>query len=106
MGAPRQVRLILLALLYVAVLGIQITFPATHPLVINTGGSAALWLMLGGCVGMFLAYRALIRALRRKAGHDTPAPAKKTGTFSDTELNRYARHILSLIHISEPTRPY
>ena len=38
MGAPRQVRLILLALLYVAVLGIQITFPATHPLVINTGG--------------------------------------------------------------------
>ena len=95
-GAPRQIRLTLLGLLYLAVLGIQITFPETHPLAVNTGGSAALWLLLGGAVVIFLAYRALIRALRRRAAGSKPAPddAKPVGPFSDTELNRYARHIV------------
>lgn len=95
-GAPRQIRLTLLGLLYLAVLGIQITFPKTHPLAVNTGGSAALWLLLGGAVVIFLAYRALIRALRRHAAGSLPAPddAKPVGPFSDTELNRYARHIV------------
>jgi molybdopterin/thiamine biosynthesis adenylyltransferase len=95
-GAPRQVRLILLGVLYLAVLGIQVAFPATHPLAVNTGGSAALWLLLGGFVAIFLGYRALIGALRRKAvgrGDPSSTVAKK-GTFSDTELNRYARHIV------------
>ena len=41
-GAPRQVRLILLGVLYLAVLGIQVAFPSTHPLAVNTGGSACL----------------------------------------------------------------
>lgn len=95
-GAPRQVRLILLGVLYLAVLGIQVAFPATHPLAVNTGGSAALWLLLGGFVAIFLGYRALIVALRRKAGGrgDPSSTVAKKGTFSDTELNRYARHIV------------
>ncbi|APE44728.1 molybdopterin biosynthesis protein [Sulfitobacter alexandrii] len=94
-GAPRQVRLTLLGVLYLAVLGIQVTFPATHPLVINTGGSAAPWLLLGGAVALFLAYRALIRALRRRAGGaaEDAGPVRR-GAFSDAELNRYARHIV------------
>ncbi len=95
-GAPRQVRLILLGVLYLAVLGIQVAFPSTHPLAVNTGGSAALWLFLGGFAAIFLGYRALIGALRRKAGGrgDPPSTVAKKGTFSDTELNRYARHIV------------
>ena len=93
-GAPRQVRLVLIGLLYLAVLGIQITFPATHPLAVNTGGSAALWLLVGGFVLIFLGYRAVIRALRQKARVDAPAPEQKKATFSNTELNRYARHIV------------
>ena len=95
-GAPRKLRLILLGVLYLAVLGIQVTFPAAHPLAVNTGGSAALWLLLGGAVVIFLAYRALIRMLRQRAERRTAMPdsAKSTGTFTDTELNRYARHIV------------
>lgn len=93
-GAPRQVRLILLGLLYIAVLGIQVAFPATHPLVVNTGGSAALWLIVGGFVLIFLGYRTLIRALRRKAGGEAPDTPSQGGPFSDTELDRYARHIV------------
>ncbi|QFT58649.1 putative adenylyltransferase/sulfurtransferase MoeZ [Sulfitobacter sp. THAF37] len=95
-GAPREVRLTLLGLLYVAVLGIQVAFPATHPLVINTGGSAAPWLLLGGAVAIFLSYRGLIRALRRRADSEAsqPDPPQGGGGFSDTELNRYARHIV------------
>ena len=93
LGAPRGIRAGLLGLLFVAVLGAQFTFPPTHPLRIATGGSAALWLILAGFVAVFLVYRQLLGALRRKADTQTVEPARK-GTFSDTELNRYARHIV------------
>ncbi|MDF1727782.1 MAG: molybdopterin-synthase adenylyltransferase MoeB [Sulfitobacter sp.] len=96
MGAPRDVRLILLGLLYIAVLGIQFALPQGTPLRENTGGSPALWLILGGFVALFLGYRGLLRTLRNRAGGTvaeetrTPAPGKMT----ETELNRYARHIV------------
>lgn len=92
-GAPRQVRGILLALLFVAVLSIHVVFPDGHPLRGATGGSAALWLILAGFAILFYAYRAGVRKLRKKAAPQ-PTPAQKTGQFSDTELNRYARHIV------------
>ncbi|WP_370399118.1 HesA/MoeB/ThiF family protein [Sulfitobacter sp. JB4-11] len=97
MDAPRQARLTLLGLLYVAVLGIQVAFPAAHPLVQATGGSAALWLILGGFVVLFLGYRALLRSLRGRVTGPAAAPlmdAEKPKTLSETELNRYARHIV------------
>ena len=93
LGAPRGVRAGMLALLFLAVLGVQFTFPAAHPLRVATGGSAALWLLLAGFVGLFLGYRQILGALRRKAEAPNPEPAQKA-TFSDTELNRYARHIV------------
>ncbi len=94
MGAPRDVRLIFLGLLFVAVLGIQVAFPEAHPLRVATGGSAALWLVLGGFVLVFLGYRQLILALRARAEARDQAEAPLPETFSDTELNRYARHIV------------
>lgn len=97
MNAPRQARLTLLALLYVAVLGIQVAFPTGHPLVQATGGSAALWLILGAFVVMFLGYRAVLRKLRSRVTGIAAAPlmdAEKPKTLSETELNRYARHIV------------
>lgn len=97
MNAPRQARLTLLALLYVAVLGIQVAFPTAHPLVQATGGSAALWLILGAFVVMFLGYRAVLRKLRSRVTGIAAAPlmdAEKPKTLSETELNRYARHIV------------
>ncbi|MEW9921222.1 ThiF family adenylyltransferase [Marimonas sp. MJW-29] len=97
MGVNREVRATLLALLFVAVLGIQVAFPETHPLRVATGGSAGLWLVLGGFVVIFWAYRQVILRLRQRAGWEREAPVpqtqKKDG-FTDTELNRYARHIV------------
>lgn len=47
-GLPSQARWLLLGLLYVAVLGIQVLLPEGTPLRVMTGGSPALWLILGG----------------------------------------------------------
>lgn len=92
--APRQMRLILLAVLYVAVLGIQLVFPEGHALAVATGGSIGLWLILGGFAALFFAYRAGIRRLRRMAPAQAPEAPGKKGAFSQTELERYARHIV------------
>ncbi|MEM9967172.1 MAG: molybdopterin-synthase adenylyltransferase MoeB [Pseudomonadota bacterium] len=95
LGAPRDVRGLLLGLLYVAVLGIQIGFPETHPLRLVTGGSAAFWLILGSFFAVFLGYRQVILALRRKASPlQMHPPETALRKLSETELNRYARHIV------------
>jgi molybdopterin/thiamine biosynthesis adenylyltransferase len=95
LNAPKEVRFNLLGLLYVAVLGIQIGFPEAHPLRQATGGSTALWLMLGAALLVFLGYRQVILALRRRANPiEEVVNAPRPGTMSETELNRYARHIV------------
>ncbi|MGJ8618291.1 MAG: HesA/MoeB/ThiF family protein [Sulfitobacter sp.] len=93
LDVPRGVRVGLLGLLFAAVIGIQIAFAPTHPLRVATGGSAALWLILGAGVAVVLGYRKMLGVLRRKAEAPQVKPAKE-GAFSDTELNRYARHIV------------
>jgi molybdopterin/thiamine biosynthesis adenylyltransferase len=98
MKAPIQARLYMLGLLYVAVLAIQIALPAGHPLREATGGSPALWLILGAFVGLGLAYRAVLVRLRsraeaKEADRAVAAPVTPKGPFNDEELERYARHI-------------
>lgn len=91
--APNQVVWLIMALIYVAVLGIHITFPDGHPLREATGGSAAFWLILGGAVALIFVYMRALRWLRSRV--QTPEePVAQAGPFSDTELNRYARHIV------------
>lgn len=96
MGAPRVTRLTMIGALYVGILIIQVTLPAGSPLRLATGESPALWLILGGFVVLFLAYRRGLRALRNRAeaarAPDPRDPAKPG--FSAAELNRYARHIV------------
>ncbi|KIN75081.1 Molybdopterin biosynthesis protein MoeB [Sulfitobacter noctilucae] len=95
MNAPREARATFLGLLYIAVLGIQVAFPETNPLRVATGGSAAAWLILGGFIALFLIYRQVLVMLRSKAlVAQTADSAPKSAAFSDTELNRYARHII------------
>ena len=97
MGAPRQARFLMLGLLYIGVLIVQVLFPDGHPLRVATGESPALWLILGGFVVLVLVYRQGLGWLRRQAeakeAADAPA-APQRGAFSETELNRYARHIV------------
>ena len=97
MKVPVAARLNRLGLLYVAVLAVQLALPDGHPVREMTGGSVALWLLLGGALVLVLAYRAVLTRLRGKAEvveaareADAVAPA---GPFLDVELERYARHI-------------
>ncbi|MFW5641578.1 MAG: HesA/MoeB/ThiF family protein [Roseicyclus sp.] len=98
MRVPVPARLKMLGLLYVGVLALQIVLPAGHPLREATGGSPALWLLLGAALVLVLLYRAVLNRLRgraeareaTRAAEGAPAPS---GPFSDVELERYARHI-------------
>ncbi len=98
MGAPRSARLTMIGVLYVGVLILQILLPTGHPLRVATGESPALWLLIGGFVLIILVYRQGLNWLRARASSNTQPDAvdtpKKAGTFSETELNRYARHIV------------
>ena len=92
---PVQARLLMLALLYVVVLGIQFAFPEDHPIRMATGASPAEWLFLGVAVAAVLGYRKMLSAIRARAAvvQDAAEP-KPSGAFSDIELERYARHIV------------
>lgn len=89
-----------LALLFIAVLLLQLTLPEGSPLREATGGSAQSWLILGGVALMIGAYSWSVVRLRARADAGNEAEeadsktTKKPGRFSETELNRYARHIV------------
>ncbi len=97
MGAPKSARWSMIGMLYVAVLGVQVAFPPHHPLATATGGSLAMWLMIGGAVIVILAYSTVLQKLRAKAearAQEGTQEAAAQELFSETELNRYARHIV------------
>lgn len=96
MGAPRKPRLVMIGVLYLGVLLGHLVLPTGHPLRLATGETAAPWLMLGGAAVLALIYAKGIRALRKRADarEAENAPAPEAGAFSETELNRYARHIV------------
>ena len=96
MKMPVNARLLMIALLYVAVLAVHVVLPVGHPLRVATGGSAAFWLILGGFVALILAYRAGLSRLRARAQGVEAARAEpqKPGSFTEAELERYARHIV------------
>lgn len=93
--APHQARWLMIGLLIVAVLIAHVVLPDTHPIRVNTGGSAAPWLMLLGAAGLVLIYRQGLSALRKrvKPENKTSDP-QPSGSFSEVELERYARHIV------------
>ena len=97
MGTPRRMRWTMIGILWLGVIVIHLTLPAGAPLRLATGESAAPWLLLAGFVALILTYRKLLSRLRARvdgpAAPDGAAPGP-TGPFSETELDRYARHIV------------
>ncbi|WP_424969800.1 HesA/MoeB/ThiF family protein [Dinoroseobacter sp. S76] len=93
-GMPPQARWLLVGLLYVAVLGVQIILPEENPLRAMTGGSPALWLLLGAFAALVVAYREILKRIRARVQAPPPAVGEQVGPFSDVELDRYARHIV------------
>lgn len=96
MGTPKRARWIMIALLLVCVMIIQIVLPDGHPLREATGGDARLWAMIIAFAGLVWGYRKFLAAVRQKAGPGVSSvhEAPQGGSFSDTELDRYARHII------------
>jgi len=93
MKAPYHARWTMLGILLVGVMVLHVVLPAGHPLRMATGGDARLWGLLIAFGFIVAAYR---RGLARLRARVTPvaAPVVRAGSFSDTELNRYARHIV------------
>ena len=102
MRTPVQARLIMLALLYVAVLFVQFALPAGHPLRMQLGGGPGPWLVLGGiAIGVAVYARVLGRVRGRakvaeaeREARESDGAIRQRGPFSGVELDRYARHIV------------
>jgi molybdopterin/thiamine biosynthesis adenylyltransferase len=93
MGTPHRLRWGMIVALWGAVVLEHLLLPEGHPIRMATGESLALWLLLGGAAALVLSYRAGLSALRRRATAAPAAPAKAP-LFTETELERYARHIV------------
>ncbi len=93
-GVSRTARLASVAVLLLGVVTAQLVLPDGHPLREATGGSAAMWLILGGFAVLVLIYGRVLKALRNRATTAAKEPAMPSDQFSETELERYARHIV------------
>ena len=93
MATPRSARWIMIGLLYVAILAVTIAFPPDHPLQSLAGGSTAEWLVLGVLVAAVWAYSMGLKHLKSRVRAEN-RPADERARSSDTEIERYARHIV------------
>ncbi len=93
MGAPKRARWIMISILMAGVILVQLTFVEGHPLREATGGDVRLWLLLIAFAVVVTFYRALLGKLKARAKVDRTS-TEQTGTFSETEINRYARHMI------------
>ncbi|MBL4811251.1 MAG: molybdopterin-synthase adenylyltransferase MoeB [Rhodobacteraceae bacterium] len=99
MDAPKRPRLVMQAVLFGAVILIQLTLPDGHPLRQATGSDLRLWVMLAVAVALGFGYWRGLSALkakvrRRNAAELPQEPAPKPGAFTPQELSRYARHLM------------
>jgi molybdopterin/thiamine biosynthesis adenylyltransferase len=90
MGVPLRLRLGMVVALWVAVVLACVALPEGNGLRQALGGDARVWLVLAGVGALVWGYRAGLQRLRARV-----APvAVKVGAFSESELDRYARHIM------------
>lgn len=96
MKAPRQARWLMIGLLLVGVVAAHIVLPDGNALREATGGSADFWLILIGAGVLVALYSRVLTRVRAQAqaSQEETKPAAPTGTFTETELDRYARHIV------------
>lgn len=89
--APARPRLVMIGVIYGAVVLGHLVLPDGTELRRVTGGDVRPWLVLGGIVALALTYRFGLQRLRGRVSAPATTSAPK---FSDTELDRYARHIV------------
>ena len=95
MKVPVAARWNMTAILLVAVMIAHVVLPDGHPLRMATGGDIRLWAIILGFGVLVWLYRRFLGVLRaRVQGAETAKPVIRTDKFSQTELERYARHII------------
>ncbi|MDA9207642.1 molybdopterin-synthase adenylyltransferase MoeB [Octadecabacter sp.] len=97
MKTPLKTRCAMIALLLGAVIALHLVLPDGHPIRESTGGTAIVWVLVIVVGFVIFGYSHLLSALRTKANETSPPSGETTkhsGPFSDTELERYARHIV------------
>jgi molybdopterin/thiamine biosynthesis adenylyltransferase len=93
-GVSRTARWATVFSLLIGVAVLQLTLPVSHPVRGALGGSAAPWLLLLGGGVIVLGYRWVLERLRKQVTMKNTSQDTSSPLFSDTELNRYARHIV------------
>ncbi|MCI2399384.1 molybdopterin-synthase adenylyltransferase MoeB [Aliiroseovarius subalbicans] len=88
---PRSRRWLLIGIVMLAVLLVHATLPSGSPLVRAIGGSFMGWVVGLGILALIAGYGVGLKALKARV---SVAPEIAQGPFSDTELDRYARHIV------------
>ncbi len=88
---PTRVRLVLIAVLYLAVLSMQLVLPAGNSLREATGGSAIAWLVVGALAAAVWGYLRVLRHLRGRVRPENRDGADSSA--STAEIGRNARHI-------------
>src|SRR6056297_2044740 len=91
-GAPVTARFQMIALLYVAVLAVNVALPPGHPLREATGGSAGEWVVLGVLGAAVWAYSVGLNRLRTRVRPEN-LPSDRDAASAPSRLGRAARHI-------------
>ena len=95
MKLPARLIALTMAVLWVGFVLVHLLFAGgMNPLPRAIGGSLPAWLGLGAVAVIVLAYRAGLQRLRARAPEPVQASARPAGSFSEAELDRYARHIM------------
>ncbi|QDY69663.1 HesA/MoeB/ThiF family protein [Qingshengfaniella alkalisoli] len=93
MGVPLRTRWLSIAIVYLSVLLALVVLPEGAGLRMALGGSVKPWLVGGGIVALGVAYVSLVAYLKHRAPR-AKGTRTRNGGFSDSELDRYARHIV------------
>lgn len=94
MKVPHRVRWGMTGVLMAAVLLANIVLPAGNPLRQATGGDPRLWALIIGAGVVIYIYRLGLGWIKSKVAAKEPVVTTPTKTFSDSELDRYARHMM------------
>lgn len=90
LAVPQRLRWATIGVLWAAVVMVNLVLPRDNPLRVATGGDARVWVVLAAVGGLIYGYRIVLQRLRARV---EVAPVK-AGAFSESELDRYARHIM------------
>ncbi len=91
LGMSMALRWGLTGLVFAVILLAHGVLPPDHPVPQAIGGSFAGWATLAGAIALVAVYAKGVAWLRARASDPEPP---QQGPFSDTELDRYARHIV------------